>query len=427
LVLTQAGLTLTIFRLSNHAGMVEIWVLMLLSAVGPLTLQHVALRRRPPKTAGGTSHWVPLILEQAGPYILITLSGVIMRWNGRAEELLGWSSDEVLGRPLVEILIPPERQTSFHREFRRVSPSGRIRVQARHGHGHIMNVELRITLLRSSEATAYALFLTDLTERMQLDARMHALQKLEVTRHVAGGLAHDLNNMLLVIGSYSDLLKQDPSLGGSQREGARQIGEATKRAADLTGRLLAFSRQEAVPFQTVYLNDLITSLEPMLRPLLGERIDLVSVLEPTIGCLHADPVQIERVLINLSLNARDAMPEGGRLLIMTERLDLDEGAIRLYDLHEPGPYVRLVVRDTGIGMDADTLSHAFDRFFTTKPKGQGTGLGLTSVRDIVAESRGVVTITSEPGLGTSVHVYLPLVASKDGVQVVDGGTKNQSN
>ena len=409
LVLTQAGLTSTIFRLAHHAGWVEIWSLVLLSAIGPLTAQHMALRRHPSRTARRISHWVTLILEHANPYVLMTPSGVIMGWNGPARELLGWSADEVIGRPLVEILMPSEEQASFRETFRRIPLPGQIRIQARHRDGFKIHVEMRIAFLQSGRATAYAIFLTDITERMQVDAHMHAVQQLEVVGRVAGGLAHDLNNMLLVIGAYSDLLKQDPSLGGSQREGVRQIGEATKRAVDLIGRLLACSRHEPMPFQTVYPNDVIASLEPMLKALLRERIQLVTVLEPTVGGVRGGPSQIERVLINLCLNARDAMPEGGRLVIMTERLDLDEKAVRLNQLHEPGPYVRVVVQDTGIGMDSETRSHAFERFFTTKPRGQGTGLGLASVRDIVTECRGAVTITSEPGLGTSVHVYLPLV------------------
>ena len=430
-MLTQAGLTVAVFRLSQQASLVEIWLLILLSAIGPLTLQHMALRRRPSSPAGGGPHWAPLILEHAEPYILVTLSGAIMRWNDRAGELLGWSTDEVMGRSLAETLIPPAQQASFHEEFRRVPLPGRVRIQVRHRHGHMMNVEMRIATLRWNGAVAYALFLTEVTDRIQADTLMHTVQRCHVVWDVAGGLAHDLNNMLLVIGAYSELLTQDPSLGGPQRESIRQIGEATKRAADLTGRLLALNRHETSPVQTVSLNDVMVSLEPLLKPLLGQRIELVTVLAPGLGGLRADFSQIERMLINLCLNARDAMPEGGRLVIMTERLDLDERATDELQLREPGPYARLVVRDTGIGMNAETLSHAFERFFTTKPKGQGTGLGLASVRDIVTESGGVVTITSEPGLGTSVHVYLPIVpvsASREvGAQIGDSGIKNQAD
>jgi PAS domain S-box-containing protein len=429
LVLTQAGLTLTVYRLSAHAAPVEIWLLILLSAIGPLTLQYVALRRRPSKAIGGTSHWMPLLVEHAlDPFILMNPSGGIMRWNGPAEQLLGWAGDEVVGRQLAEIIVPPQQRASFQEAFRRVPLPGRLRVEARHRRGHLITVEIRISLLRSGGAGAYALFLSDLTERTRLEAHLHALQQLEAIGHVAGGVAHDLNNMLLVIGAYSELLKEDPSLGGTQREGVRQIGQATKRAADLTGRLLAFSRREALSSKTVHLNDLIASLEPMLKPLLGEGIEFVSVLDPASGCLQADPSQIERVLINLCLNARDAMPQGGRLLIMTDRVHLDETATRRYQLNEPGPYARLVVRDTGIGMDAETLSRAFERFFTTKSKGQGTGLGLASVSEIVAECQGAITISSKPGLGTSVLIYLPLVQAPesvgDGPEVHDGAEKD---
>ncbi len=429
LVLTQAALTLTVYRLSAHAAPVEIWLLILLSAIGPLTLQYVALRRRPSKAIGGTSHWMPLLVEHAlDPVILMNPSGGIMRWNGPAEQLLGWAGDEVVGRQLAEIIVPPQQRASFQDAFHRVPLPGRLRVEARHRQGHPITVEIRIALLRSKGAEAYALFLSDLTERTRLEAHLHELQQLEAIGHVAGSMAHDLNNMLLVIGTYSELLKDDPSLGGPQREGVRQIGQATKRAADLTGRLLAFSRRETLPSKTVHLNDLIASLEPMLKPLLGERIEFVSLLDPALDCVRADPGQIERVLINLCLNARDAMPQGGRLMIMTDRVDFDETAIREHQLNEPGSYARLVVRDTGIGMNAETLSHAFERFFTTKPKGRGTGLGLASVADIVAESRGVITLTSEPGLGTSVRIYLPLVPASGsaggGPQVREDGEKD---
>lgn len=431
LVLTQAGLTVTMYRLSAHASPVEVWLLILLSAIGPLTLQYVALRRRPSKAIGGTNHWMPLLVEHAlDPFILMNPSGGIMRWNGPAEQLLGWTGGEVVGRQLAEIIVPPSQRTSFQEAFRRVPLPGRLRVEARHRQGHLITVEIRISVLRSNGALAYALFLSDLTERTRLEAHLHALQQLEAIGHVAGGVAHDLNNMLLVIGTYSELLKDDPSLGGSQREGIQQIGEATKRAADLTGRLLAFSRRQTLPSKSVPLNDLIASLEPMLKPLLGERIEFVPILDPASDCVWADPCQIERVLINLCLNARDAMPQGGRLLIMTDRVHLDETATRRYQLSEPGPYARLVVRDTGIGMDAETLSRAFERFFTTKPKGQGTGLGLASVSEIVAEYHGAITINSKPGLGTSVLIYLPIVQAPgsvgDGPEVHDGGAEKDA-
>lgn len=253
--------------------------------------------------------------------------------------------------------------------------------------------------------------LLDITERRQAEERMRQVQRVDAVGKLAGGVAHEVNNMMTAVLGFSDFLLHGLDPGDRRRGDIEQIRKAASRAAMVTGQLLAFSRRALLQLQVLDLNAVVAGMEPMLRRLLGEDKRLVICRAPALGCAKADQGQLEQVLVNLALNARDAMPGAGRLTISTANVLLDDNysgrhsgvAIR------PGPYAMLAVSDTGHGMDAETRARVFEPFFTTKPMGQGTGLGLATVYGIVKQSDGLIWVYSEPGQGTTFKIYLPRV------------------
>jgi signal transduction histidine kinase len=233
------------------------------------------------------------------------------------------------------------------------------------------------------------------------------IREMATLGRFAGGIVHDFNNILYVIRMYSELLASKGSLGKDDLRAIEEIGHATKRASSLTAQLLAFSRREVVQPMPLNLNTVFLSMESMLRQLIGNDIVLNSVLFPALGTVRIDPTQLEQVLLNLVVNARDAMPQGGQLTIETANVDLDEAYVSQHAGARRGAHVMLAVRDTGIGMDAATKARIFEPFFTTKGTGGGTGLGLSIIYGIVKQSGGYVTVDSAPGSGTTFRVYLP--------------------
>ena len=249
----------------------------------------------------------------------------------------------------------------------------------------------------------------------QTEAQLQQSQKMEAVGRLAGGVAHDFNNLLTVIRGYSELLLARLDPGDATRKDMEEIKKAADRASGLTRQLLAFSRRQFVAPKAVDLNALVANMDGMLRRLLGEDIiELCAELGQDVGGIHADPGQIEQVIMNLSVNARDAMPKGGRLTIETRNLTIDKQSRRNPVGLEPGAYVMLAVRDTGHGMDAETQSHLFEPFFTTKEKGKGTGLGLSTVYGIVKQSRGTIAVESRLGQGTTFKIYFPMVRGDAG-------------
>jgi two-component system, cell cycle sensor histidine kinase and response regulator CckA len=261
----------------------------------------------------------------------------------------------------------------------------------------------------------FEVFVEDVTEKRVLERQLRTAQKMEAIGRLSGGIAHDFNNLLGVIIGYSRVLKRELGPSNPLSEHALEIEKAGQRAASLTKQLLAFSRQQVLTPAVLNLNSLASDMEKMLPQLLGEDIEVTLVLDPLLGNVKADQSQIEQVIMNLAVNARDAMPMGGKLKIETANVDLDDAYTRLHPGSKVGSFVLLAVTDTGMGMDAVTLTHIFEPFFTTKERGKGTGLGLATVYGIVKQSNGYTGVDSSPGKGTSFQIYLPLCAGRPAI------------
>lgn len=248
-----------------------------------------------------------------------------------------------------------------------------------------------------------------MTERRTLEIQLRQSQKMEAVGRLAGGIAHDFNNMLTAITGHAQLLEGELPESSPLREHIDVIRMAADRSADLTRQLLAFSRKQILQPQVIDLNDVVRAMEPMLRRMIGEAIDITADLTRSLSPVFADPGQVEQVLMNLVLNARDAMPGGGTILVSTREAELSAAYFASHNVDvKPGHYAMLAVSDSGIGMDGVTQARVFEPFFTTKPTGKGTGRGLSTVYGIVKQTGGFVWVYTEPGIGSTFKVYLPL-------------------
>ncbi|HEY5196731.1 MAG TPA: PAS domain S-box protein [Solirubrobacteraceae bacterium] len=350
--------------------------------------------------------------------------GVVTAWNPAAELMFGYSADEAVGRRVVDLLVdlggaasadvtddvlsglPVAYEASRrHRDGRELILSI-VRSPIRDADGDVaggMTIVRDVTAVRRADRDAEA---ADQREAA-LRAELEQTQRLESIGQLAGGVAHDFNNLLGVILNYAELVIDELPAESSMRDDLEEIREAARRGADLTRQLLIFSRREAVRLQPVDINELVLGLEKFLRRALGEHVVLALELDPDGRRISADPGRIEQVLVNLAVNGRDAMPDGGPLTIKTSVATVDDESAAQHAGVDPGEYVVLTVSDDGCGMSPDVAQRAFDPFYTTKPKGQGTGLGLATVWGIAVEAGGRVGIYSEPGFGTSIKVYLP--------------------
>ena len=356
---------------------------------------------------------------------------ILYDWNSNTNEVMfGGNFERLLGFSVEEIaaetnrwreLIHSEDLQRYAKEVKRGLATGagtlhiEYRVRKKDGHYVTVKDEGQFILDESGKIGHMVGFITDVTEQRMLEEQLRQSQKMEAVGRLAGGLAHDFNNLLTVIKGYSRMVLDDPRRGEKVRTEVEHIDAAAERAASLTRHLLAFSRKQVLQPKVIDLNSLVMNLDKMLRRLIGEDIEVVTVPAPNLGFVNADPGQIEQVIMNLVVNARDAMPDGGKLTLETANIDLDANYARDHDGVLPGSYVMLAVSDTGSGMDPQTQARIFEPFFTTKELGRGTGLGLSTVYGIVKQSGGHIWVYSELGRGTVFKIYLARVADRAGI------------
>jgi hypothetical protein len=330
--------------------------------------------------------------------------------NAAAVAHYGYTREEFLGMTIADVRPDIERDVLKARiaEARPgLTKAGTWR--HRRKDGSFLEVEVSSHSVSFGAVPARLVLATDVTERRRLEQQLRQAQKMEAVGRLAGGVAHDFNNILGVIMGYGDLLARRMPSGDPLVGKVREILKAADRAAGLTRQLLAFSRQQVLQPRVLDLNSVVGEMDKMLRRLIGENVELKTRLQQGLGAVMADPGQMEQVVMNLAVNAGDAMPEGGSLLLETRDVELDESYLRMHPNAHFGPHVMLAVSDTGEGMDAETLSRIYEPFFTTKPQGKGTGLGLSTVYGIVEQSGGSIEVYSEKGRGTTFKIYLPRV------------------
>ena len=363
--------------------------------------------------------WFGLLLEHSSDLIL-TLDA---EWHiGFASpslpRFLGWPMEQMVRHPLAEFLHPDDAEAvlaAFAAAAARPEPGEPIAFRLLHVDGGWRSVEAIAAPPRNwSGAERIVVTARDIGARERLERELSQAQQMAVLGRFAGGVAHDFDNLLTAIQGYTSLLLRDLRPDDPQREGLEEIRQSSERAAGLTRQILAFGRRHAAESGPVDLNRLIGNLVRLLPPLIGDDHALVTVLAPSIGMVRADPGQLEQVIMNLVVNARDAMPDGGRLTIATANEHISDFDVRASPELPPGRYVMLTVRDTGTGIDAATLPSIFEPFFTTKERGRGLGLGLATVYGIVKQCEGHIDVESAPGRGTSVRVYLPMARAESG-------------
>jgi PAS domain S-box-containing protein len=345
--------------------------------------------------------------------LTIDANGLILAANPASAALFGYPLDEIVGSSIKKLMPSAYRGrhvdafARYLRTGRRTIPWQGAELRALHADGTEFPIEVSIGEYGAGADRRFTGIVRDISRRKDIEAQLLQSQKMDAIGRLAGGVAHDFNNLLTAIGGYAEMVGSTLDPADPRQAHVGGIRQATDHAASLTRQLLAFSRSQELRPAVIDLSRVVTNLAPMLRRLLGEQVDLV--VKPTDEPCRtlADRNQIEAILVNLAVNAKDAMPAGGRLAIETSNVVLDEDNWRHDAAVTPGKYAGLVVSDTGVGMDSATLAHVFEPFFTTKPPGSGTGLGLATVYGTVKQSGGYIWVYSEPGLGTTFKVYLP--------------------
>ena len=338
-----------------------------------------------------------------------TPDGRLLECNRAFAKMMGFATPaEAMGQPGTAYHTDHKAREEFLERLRREGSLVNDENQVRRKDGSLIWIVENVSLISDEDGEEILLgTVFDMTERRRLEEQLLQSQKMEAVGRLAGGIAHDFNNLLTAVSGYSELLLTQLAEGDPRRESAEEIRQAGSRAAALTRQLLAFSRRQVLEPRVLDLNAVIAGMERMLRRVIGEDVELTTALEPELWRAKADPGQIEQVILNLVVNARDAMPRGGRLTVETANVELDEEFAGLYATVQPGPHVMLAVSDTGVGMDAELQARLFEPFFTTKERGKGTGLGLSTTYGIVKQSGGSIWVYSEPGHGTTFKIYLP--------------------
>jgi len=373
-------------------------------------VRDISPRRRAEAALRETSQTLRTLID-ASPVAIMSLdpAGRVTVWNRAAERMFGWSDREVLGQPLPTV--PEDKRAEFEAalERNRRGEATIYATQRKRKDGSLVNVLTSTASIFDSEgrvAATMAIF-ADITEQKHLEEQLRQAVKMEGIGRLAGGIAHDFNNLLTVIAGRTYLLMSQLPAGHAMRRDLELIEQTGERAVALTKQLLAFSRKQILAPVVLDLNNVVTSMKQLLERVLAEDIDLIIDLDPSLGRVLADQGQLEQVILNMAVNSRDAMPDGGQLVLETSNMEVDDTYLRQHvDLH-PGSYVTLAVTDTGTGMAPETVAQIFEPFFTTKEVGRGTGLGLATAYGIVKQSNGHITVYSEPGHGTTFRIYLP--------------------
>jgi len=380
-----------------------------------VVFQHMQIYRIRKQTAE-REELFKLISENAADMIAVVNVNGTRAYNSPSyQKVLGYTLEELQKTSAFEQIHPDDRSKVVEaaEEAKRSGRGRRMEYRIRHKSGNWITLESTASVVRDRSGQIEKLVIVnrDITERRQLEDQLRLSQKIEAIGRLSGGIAHDFNNLLGVIIGYTEALQKRMKPEDPSREAIDEIQRAGKRAASLTQQLLAFSRKQVLEPRILDLNAIVRDVEKMLARLIGEDIGLALVLSEFIGMVKADRTQIEQVILNLAVNARDAMPQGGKLTIETANVELDEASATKRRFLLPGSYVLLKVSDSGCGMTPDVQAHIFEPFFTTKEKGKGTGLGLATVYGVIKQSGGYVLVESEFGRGTTFEIFLPRVAA----------------
>jgi len=375
------------------------------------------LDRRKSRELRDSQNRLALIVDSSQDAIIgKNLDGIVTHWNKGAEHIYGYTAQEMIGRSIT-LLAPKDRADEIPNILKRIRKGERVeyfesvRVTK---DGRNLNVSIAVSPIYDAEGRVVgaSTIARNITSQKRTEDQLRHSQKMEAVGRLAGGVAHDFNNLLGIVTACSELLRDRAS--GDTVEYIDNISEAAKRGASLTRQLLAFSRRQSVQPQVLNLNDRLKDVSKLLRPLMGDDVEIVLLPRTSTAIVEADAGQLDQIVMNLAVNARDAMPRGGRLIIETSVFEFDESFAREHTM-APGRYVMLAISDNGIGMDEATRSRIFEPFFTTKEIGKGSGLGLATVYGIVTQSGGHIWVYSEVGRGTTFKIYLPSADHKLGI------------
>ncbi|MGA7567149.1 MAG: PAS domain S-box protein [Terriglobales bacterium] len=378
------------------------------------------LHRRTTEQLGEYRSRLALIIDSSEDAIYgKTLEGIITSWNKGAEHIYGYTPEEIVGKH-ISILAPADRKDEIPDILRKIA-SGEsvthfesVRVTK---DGRQLDVSISISPLRDAtdEIIGASVIARDITAQKRAEDQLHQSQKMEAIGRLAGGVAHDFNNILGIINACSEFLRDRIDPTAEPALYVENIKKAIERGSALTRQLLAFSRSSSVQPRVLDLNERLKDVSKLLRPLMGDDVEILIVSKSPTAVVEADPGQLDQIVVNLAVNARDAMPRGGKFILETGAARFDETFAEQHQNMPPGKYVLLAVSDTGTGMDEATVSRIFEPFFTTKETGKGTGLGLATVYGIVKQSSGHILVYSEPGHGTTFKIYLPSAEHKIGL------------
>ena len=375
-----------------------------------LEIQNEELRRAQADLSDALRRYSDLYDFAPVGYVTLDDKGVILEANLTLAELVGVERRRLLGQSLLGFVVDEDRRDVRAHQGQALEGKGRVHCEARlrRGDAEAFWASIEFPPLPDESGVARCAII-DTSERHSLEVRLRQAQRLEAIGRLAGGVAQDFNNILTGINGFTRFAMREPNLTPRSHEDLAEVLALARRAQDLTRQLLAFSRRQALRMAVVDVNELIANLSKTIRRLLGDPIEFVFLPAPGLGNVRADRGQIEQIIVNLAINARDAMPDGGRLLIETRNTSPEQTAVPSNEDMPAGDYVVVAVSDTGVGMDPETQAHAFEPFFTTKGVGKGVGLGLASCHGIVRQHGGDIGLSSEPGKGTTFRILLPRV------------------